>query len=98
MPKECSSTGSVRVWVVGVGNCASSFIQGLTYYGDHTGNAPIPGLMSVDVGGLRVGDIEISSAFDVHAQKVGKDVSEAIWVAPNNKTKFANVQNRGCTV
>ena len=98
MPKDCSSSRSVRVGLVGVGNCASSFVQGLTYYGGNVGNTPMPGLMSADIGGFSVGDIVISSAFDVHAGKVGKDVSDAIAVAPNNTMKFAAVPQLGCTV
>jgi myo-inositol-1-phosphate synthase len=98
MPKDCTSTRSVRVGVVGVGNCASSFVQGLSYYGRQTGNSPVPGLMTTDIGGFGVGDIVISSAFDVHAVKVGKDVAEAIDVAPNNTMKFSAVPPLGCTV
>lgn len=98
MPKDYNPSRSVRVGVIGVGNCASSFIQGLTYYRGLSGNAPIPGLMNSDVGGLTIGDIQISSAFDVHAGKVGKDVSEAIQAAPNNTMKFADVEPIGCRV
>jgi myo-inositol-1-phosphate synthase len=98
MPKDYNHSRSVRVGVVGVGNCASSFIQGLTYYSELSGNAPIPGLMSSDVGGLAVGDIQISSAFDVHAGKVGKDIAEAIHISPNNTMKFADVSPTGCRV
>ena len=88
----------MRGGLVGVGNCASSFVQGLTYYGSQVGNTPAPGLMSADIGGFGVSDIEISSAFDVHAGKVGKDVAEAIGVAPNNTMKFAAVPQLGCAV
>ena len=88
----------VRVGVVGVGNCASSLVQGLTHYRDADGNAPIPGLMHADLGGYRVGDIEIASAFDVSAAKVGRDVAEAIWAAPNNTHAFARPAPTGVVV
>ena len=85
----------VRVGIVGVGNCASSLVQGLTYYRDTTSNEPIPGLMSTLVGGYRVGDVEIASAFDVAAAKVGRDVAEAIYAPPNNTFRFADVAQTG---
>jgi myo-inositol-1-phosphate synthase len=88
----------VRVGIVGVGNCASSFVQGLTYYRDAESNVPIPGLMNVDVGGYHVGDIEIASAFDVNANKVGRDVADAIYAAPNNTHRFATVEPTGVIV
>jgi myo-inositol-1-phosphate synthase len=88
----------VRVGVVGVGNCASSFIQGITYYGDADSNAPVPGLMNVDVGGYHVSDIEIASAFDVNADKVGRDIADAILAAPNNTHRFTSVAPKGVTV
>ena len=88
----------IRVGIVGVGNCASSFVQGLSYYAKASGNEPIPGLMNVDLGGYRVGDVEISAAFDVNAAKVGRDVAEAIWAAPNNTCRFAEVKPTGVTV
>src|SRR5215813_14569463 len=65
----------VRVCIVGVGNCASSFVQGLSFYGGAQTNEPMPGLMNVDVGGYHVSDVEISAAFDIGANKVGRDVS-----------------------
>jgi myo-inositol-1-phosphate synthase len=88
----------VRVGVVGVGNCASSFVQGLSFYSDARANEPVPGLMNVDLGGYHVGDIEISAAFDIHAEKVGRDVAEAIYVQPNNTFRFADVKPTGVTV
>lgn len=88
----------VRVGIVGVGNCASSFVQGLTYYRDVDGNEPVPGLMNVDLGGYRVGNIEISAAFDVSARKVGCDVAEAILAPPNNTYRFSEVKELGVTV
>jgi myo-inositol-1-phosphate synthase len=88
----------VRVGIVGVGNCASSFVQGLTHYRDAKANEPVPGLMNVDLGGYHIGDVEISSAFDVNAGKVGRDVAEAIWAEPNNTHRFASVERTGVTV
>jgi len=88
----------LRLAVVGVGNCASSLIQGLAYYRDAQPGASIPGLMSPDLGGYRVGDIEIAAAFDVSAAKVGRDVSEAIHAAPNNTHVFAKVAPLGVAV
>ena len=81
----------VRVAIIGIGNCASSFVQGLQYYKDAADDAEIPGLMNATVGGYHVRDIEISAAIDVVEGKVGKDLSEAIWAAPNNTIKFADV-------
>src|SRR4051812_40870021 len=88
----------IRVGVIGVGNCASSLIQGLSYYADANSNEPVPGLMNVNLGGYRVGDVEISAAFDVNAHKVGRDVAEAIYVSPNNTFRFADVPPTGVTV
>jgi myo-inositol-1-phosphate synthase len=81
----------VRIGIVGVGNCASSLVQGLSYYREAKSNEPVPGLMNANLGGYHVRDIEVSAAFDVNAEKVGKDVSEAIWAAPNNTHRFAHV-------
>ncbi|MFN4141894.1 inositol-3-phosphate synthase [Aestuariivirga sp.] len=83
------SRRKLRVGIVGVGNCASSFVQGIDYYRDASANEPVPGLMHVELGGYHVGDIEIASAFDINAAKVGRDVSEAIFAAPNNTQRFA---------
>ncbi|QQO15244.1 inositol-3-phosphate synthase [Bradyrhizobium diazoefficiens] len=88
----------VRVGLVGVGNCASSFVQGLTYYREAKSNEPVPGLMNADVGGYHISDIEISSAFDVNANKVGRDVAEAIFTRPNNTHRFSAVEETGVTV
>jgi myo-inositol-1-phosphate synthase len=88
----------VRVGIVGVGNCAASLVQGLAYYRDTTGNEPVPGVMNVDLGGYRIGDVEISSAFDVNADKVGRDVAEAIFAQPNNGQRFAEVAPSGVIV
>lgn len=88
----------VRVGIVGVGNCASSFVQGLSYYAQADANEPVPGLMNVDLGGYHVRDIEISAAFDISAAKVGLDVSQAIHAEPNNTMKFADVRPIGVKV
>ena len=88
----------VRLAIVGVGNCASSLIQGLEYYKDADPQSRIPGLMHVDLGGYRIGDIEVVAAFDVDAKKVGKDVAEAIWSEPNNTIKFSDVPPTGVVV
>jgi myo-inositol-1-phosphate synthase len=91
-------TRKLRVGIVGVGNCASSLVQGLIYYRDAGGNEPIPGLMHASLGGYHVSDIEICAAFDVAEGKVGKDVAEAIFAPPNNTRKFAEVPPLGVEV
>jgi len=90
--------GKLRVGLVGVGNCASSFVQGIEHYRGASANEPVPGLMHVELGGYHVGGIEISSAFDVNAAKVGRDVSEAIFAPPNNTIRFASPQPSGVRV
>jgi myo-inositol-1-phosphate synthase len=92
------SSKKVRVGIVGVGNCASSFVQGISHYGRDASNLPVPGLMHPDLGGYGVGDIEISAAFDVNAAKVGRDVADAIFVSPNNTQRFAEVAPIGVPV
>ncbi|WP_225769946.1 inositol-3-phosphate synthase [Inquilinus sp. Marseille-Q2685] len=93
------SSKPIRLGIVGVGNCASSLVQGLTYYRDTPGgNEPPPGLMNIELGGYHVGDIEVASAFDVAASKVGRDVSEAIYAPPNNTHRFADVAPTGVRV
>jgi myo-inositol-1-phosphate synthase len=79
----------VRVAIVGVGNCASAFVQGVHYYRDANPNEQVPGLMHVDLGGYHVRDIEFTAAFDIDSTKVGKDLGEAIWAGQNNTMKFA---------
>ena len=81
----------VRVAIIGVGNCASSLVQGVEFYKNASEEERPPGLMHVRLGGYHVGDIEFSAAFDIDADKVGKDLSEAIFVPPNNTYKFADV-------
>ena len=79
----------LRVAIVGVGNCASSLVQGVHFYRGAAGEAPIPGLMHTDLGGLRVGDIRFVAAFDVASGKVGHDLAEAVLAQPNNTHVFA---------
>jgi len=88
----------VRVAIIGVGNCASSLVQGVHFYKGAPDDAFIPGLMHPRLGEYHVGDIEFSAAFDIDANKVGKDLSEAIWAAPNNTIKFADVPPLGVPV
>ena len=88
----------VRVAIVGVGNCASSLVQGLEYYKDASDDARVPGLMHVRFGGYHVSDIEVVAAFDVDAKKVGLDLSEAISASENNTIKFADVPPTGVIV
>ncbi|HEX8001567.1 MAG TPA: inositol-3-phosphate synthase [Mycobacteriales bacterium] len=83
--------GSVRVAIVGVGNCASSLVQGVEYYRNADPQSRVPGLMNVEVGGYHVGDVEFVAAFDVDGKKVGRDLSEAIFASENNTIKFADV-------
>jgi myo-inositol-1-phosphate synthase len=88
----------VRVAVIGVGNCASAFVQGVEFYKAADPAQPVPGLMHVDLGGYHVSDIEFSAAFDIDADKVGKDLGEAIWAGQNNTIKFAEVGSLGVPV
>ena len=88
----------MRVAVVGVGNCASSLVQGVHFYRDAGGNEPVPGLMHVDLGGYHVRDIRFVAAFDVADGKVGRDLSDAIGAAPNNTHVFAEVPQSGVRV
>ncbi len=78
----------VRVAIIGVGNCASSFVQGVHYYRNADPKDQVPGLMHVDLGGYHVRDIEFSAAFDIDVEKVGKDLSEAIFAGQNNTLRF----------
>ena len=79
----------VRVAIIGVGNCASAFVQGVHFYKDANPDEPVPGLMHTDLGGYHVRDIEFTAAFDIDSDKVGKDLGEAIWSGQNNTMKFA---------
>ncbi|NKQ34110.1 MAG: inositol-3-phosphate synthase [Chloroflexi bacterium] len=93
-----SKDKKVRVAIIGVGNCANALVQGIHYYQDAPDDAEIPGLMHATVGGYHVRDIEIVAAFDVVKGKVGEDLSQAIWAAPNNTIKFTDVPNLGIPV
>jgi myo-inositol-1-phosphate synthase len=88
----------VRVALIGVGNCANSLLQGVEYYKDAPDDEFVPGLMHVNLGGYHVHDVEFTAAFDVTKDKVGKDLSDAIWAAPNDTIKFADVPRTGITV
>jgi len=90
--------GKVRVAIIGVGNCASSFVQGVHYYRNAKDTDRVPGLMHVNLGGYHVRDIEFSAAIDIDRNKVGKDLSEAIFTKPNNTVKFSTVPKSGLTV
>jgi len=90
--------GAVRVAIVGVGNCANSLLQGVEYYKDAPEDQFVPGLMHVNLGGYHIRDIEFTAAFDVTSDKVGKDLSEAIWAHPNDTIKFADVPKTGVEV
>jgi myo-inositol-1-phosphate synthase len=81
----------VRVAIIGVGNCANSFVQGVHYYHDADPTKSVPGLMHVELGGYHVRDVEFTAAFDIDSDKVGKDLGEAIWSGQNNTIKFAEV-------
>src|SRR5215469_1860105 len=85
------SQKKVRVAIIGVGNCASSLVQGVQYYKDAQPDDFIPGLMHVDLGGYHIRDVEFTAGFDINETKVGKDLSEAIFAAPNNTYKFSDV-------
>jgi len=88
----------VRVALVGVGNCANSLLQGVEYYKDSPDDQFVPGLMHVNLGGYHIRDIEFTAAFDVTKDKVGKDLSEAIWAHPNDTIRFAEVPKTGIKV
>src|SRR5436190_1703132 len=92
------SDDKVRVAIIGVGNCASSLVQGVEFYKDAEPGTVVPGLMHVDLGGYHISDVEFTAAFDVTTDKVGKDLADAIWAHPNNTIKFADVPKTGVTV
>ena len=89
---------SLRVAIIGVGNCASALVQGVHYYRHAPEDGFVPGLMHPRLGGYHVGDIEFSAAFDIDARKVGRDLAEAIGEAPNNTVRFAEVPPLGVPV
>ncbi len=88
----------VRVAIAGVGNCASSLLQGVSYYREAPTDETVPGLMHVELGGYHVGDVEIVAAFDVDATKVGVDLGKAVFSGQNNTIRFAEVGETGVTV
>ena len=88
----------VRVAIIGAGNCASSLVQGVEYYKNAPADSFVPGLMHVNLGGYHIGDIEFSAAIDIDKNKVGRDLSEAIFTKPNNTYKFSDVPNLGVKV
>ncbi|MBM2827047.1 MAG: Myo-inositol-1-phosphate synthase [Dehalococcoidia bacterium] len=90
--------GKINVAIIGVGNCASSLVQGIHFYRDAAEDEFIPGLMHARLGNYHVGDIQVVAAFDVDKNKVGKDVAEAIYAPPNNTFKFADVPRTGVIV
>jgi myo-inositol-1-phosphate synthase len=90
--------GSIRVAIVGVGNCASSLLQGVEYYKDTEPTERVPGLMHVRFGDYHVSDIQVVAAFDVDAKKVGRDLAEAVVASENNTIKFCDVPPTGVTV
>jgi len=88
----------IRVALIGVGNCASSLVQGVEYYRKIKPGETVPGLMHSVIGGYRIADIVFAAAFDVNKEKVGKDLAAAIFTFPNNTTQFAKVPRTGCLV
>lgn len=88
----------IKIAIVGVGNCASSLVQGLTYYKYIKDNHKVVGLMHTVLGGYRISDVEVVAAFDVNKTKVGKDVADAIYAPPNNTVTFAKVRKTGIIV
>ena len=98
MTAQPAQTKKVRVAIAGIGNCASSLVQGVTYYADASPDDEVPGLMHVMLGGYHVGDVEFVAAFDVDAAKVGLDLGKAIFSGQNNTIKFATVGHLDVTV
>lgn len=90
--------GKIRVGIIGAGNCAASLVEGVEYYRDTDPSESVPGLMHVNFGGYHINDIEFVFALDVDANKVGKDLSEALMTAPNCTIKIADIPNLGVTV
>ncbi|MBI4499104.1 MAG: inositol-3-phosphate synthase, partial [Chloroflexi bacterium] len=90
--------GKINVAIIGVGNCASSLVQGVHYYRDAKADDFVPGLMHVELGGYHVRDINFVAAFDIDQNKVGKDLAEAIFTKPNNTQKFCDVPPLGVRV
>ncbi|MDO9391825.1 MAG: inositol-3-phosphate synthase [bacterium] len=97
-PAPKGGSRKVRVAIIGVGNCASSFVQGVHYYRNAKPSDKVPGLMHVNLGGYHISDIEFSAAIDIDKNKVGKDLATAIYTKPNNTLKFCQVPKSGITV
>jgi myo-inositol-1-phosphate synthase len=95
---KVAANKKVRVAIIGVGNCASALVQGVQYYRNAKDTDRVPGLMHVRLGDYHINDIEFTAAFDIDSNKVGKDLSEAIFTAPNNTYKFSDVPYTGCCV
>jgi myo-inositol-1-phosphate synthase len=93
-----STSKEIRVAIVGVGNCANSLIQGVTYYKDAAADVEIPGLMHAVLGGYHINSVKFVAAYDVDAKKVGLDLADAIWASENNTIKFAEVAQTGIKV
>ncbi|MEW5702873.1 MAG: inositol-3-phosphate synthase [Candidatus Zixiibacteriota bacterium] len=91
-------SGKVRVAIIGVGNCASSFVQGVHFYRNARDDEFVPGLMHINLGGYHISDIEFSAAIDIDKNKVGIDLGEAIYSRPNNTYRFCDVPKLGVTV
>ena len=96
--KITTGAGDIRVAIVGVGNCANSLVQGVTYYKDAAVDQEIPGLMHAVVGGYHINNVKFVAAFDVDAKKVGLDLADAIWASENNTIKFSDVAKTGVEV
>ena len=90
--------GNINVAIIGVGNCASSLIQGVYYYKKAKENEFVPGLMHVNLGGYHISDIKFVAAFDIDKNKVGKDLAKAIFTPPNNTFKFCDVPATGVKI
>src|SRR3989475_4558157 len=88
----------IRVAIIGVGNCASSLVQGVHYYRGAKSGDRIPGIMHVDLGGYHIRDVDFVAAIDVDRNKVGKDLADAIYQEPNNTYRFADVPRTGVKV
>jgi len=95
---EASNTAKIRAAIVGVGNCASSLVQGVEFYKNAKEGDFVPGLMHVSLGGYHIHDVTFSAAFDIDKNKVGKDLGEAIYTKPNNTIRFADVPKLGVEV
>ncbi len=96
--EAAKALGKINVAIIGVGNCASSLVQGVHYYRNAEDSLFVPGLMHVNLGGYHVSEIEFTAAFDIDANKVGKDLAEAIFTPPNNTHKFCDVPRLGVRV